>query len=1644
MAVEIPVVIDIEGAFKDAAKRVPAAVQPLRTSLEHLTEDLGVWREIMNESDIDSSDFREAAKNVQAISQAIEVANDKFIKFSTNEGSIKRMSAELASLNRRWEEMGAAQKFRSDGTLTDEAKQLYGEYKKITAELQKSGKSLAQMEAEEKKVISAAIERYNLIHKNQRKVAQTRQYENTILNTTVKTMRVLQEQERILSDRLSRTQIGTQKYADLAAKIKAVRQEMNMAKGSVNGVTGALRSQSIVLSNLTSMASMYFSLFGALRFAKQIRDVTGELEYQRVALGHLIQDEEYGARLFEKIKAAAVESPFRIKDLVTYTKQLAAYRVETTQLFDTTKRLADVSAGLGVDMNRLILAYGQVRAASVLRGQELRQFTEAGIPLVELLAEKFTELKGTMVSTADVFELISKRAVPFSMIQEIFQDLTDVGGAFYQMQETQAKTLQGRWEKLKDTFDIALQAIGDSKTFRFENDLLIGTLQILAKNLKVIPKLLAGATVAWGVYRVATMRARIEEARSARMKIQLTAQETAQIASKHRLTVMTNLHTKAVIAERAATNALSKSFWKLTAAMLANPVTAILAGVAALTTAFLTFREKTDKATESAEKLAEWTDTIERQGNVIGQNKRMDTLINRYDRLANKTQLTAKEQQSLSQTMRVLQGQFQDVTIEIGNANNPISVQVAELRKLNKRQKEAAISTLQLTKAQIEQRLSELALQEQEQTAEWLSASREKRRLEDKKKEEKLRGKERRALKKAIKNFDEYGEALNKTSGEINTLQNRLVSIDNILNPKTDTPTERRAEGLRQLRDAINDITSAYKKFVELREYESKSKALKDIATLFPSLGGWEPTYENMVSKLGEMLQRYEGNADATRIIEQALANIKFDRLKEAMDEALKKLTEQMKQSETARKFYESILGATGDENLAQNLTISVYGNVGRDFAERIQEELYRALKEIDPENVPADVMDRLMGDITILDIDDMTENLSKLPPKVRTIFEKAIEAVRKHNAELAKEFADMSAKYGDVTQKIKQATDKTNNQIERIEKARDKALLNPKLTAEEKANIESQAASIIAALRGDLELQLKKLSDDYIKFFAEINVMTAEQATTVRSDLRDAYLKAFHDGAITADELYKNLRTIDTQFKKLNEHSNLLTAYLEGGFEKANDKLLEYSSTITVLAAKLQKGENLDVGEQAFADRMLKRFGSSSEQTKGIQSYTQLIEAFKDKGGLQAAGQAFGQMGKGMASMAANGPGALAIVDAIFKAVHATISGIQQIIDQVNELRSEENKIGGWFKYLSDFDKYTFSGWEKLKSGDAIGATVDAISSWISIFNNVQRDLIDKYNDQIKEQSKLLEDLEYSYSRLGVAIEKAFGSDYIQAFNQQMQILEAEAEAYQKQADAERRKGKSADSDAIRQYERSAQEVRDRIADANSQLSEYFAGTDLTSAARDFAESWIEAYKEFGSTTDALSQKFEDMIQNMIVNSMAARVVQEQLKPIFDMIDTLASDDGQLSIMDAAMIANKTKETVGTLNTGLTNLMNALGGAGINLRQMGTGLTGIARDIQGASEESILGLAAGVNTQNYYMQHIDINVQAILAALTGTAQTGTPATGAVVSNPYQEQMLAYVGSLPQMQGDLAAIRTMLNNVIKVKGTPATHYVATQ
>lgn len=252
------------------------------------------------------------------------------------------------------------------------------------------------------------------------------------------------------------------KLSQINGAIAVHSSRLRAATGASHEMRKAHSGLMDISGQLTRKLALVFSVSQVQGYINKIVQVRKEFELQQKSLQVLLRDKNEANQLWNQTIQLAVQSPFRVKELVTYTKQLAAYRIETEKLHDTTKMLADVSAGLGVDMNRLILAFGQVRAAEFLRGTELRQFTEAGIPMLEELADHFTELEGRAVSAADVFARISKRMVAFEDVEQVFKKVTSEGGTFYRMQEEQSKTLYGMISNLHDSLDLMMNDIGQS------------------------------------------------------------------------------------------------------------------------------------------------------------------------------------------------------------------------------------------------------------------------------------------------------------------------------------------------------------------------------------------------------------------------------------------------------------------------------------------------------------------------------------------------------------------------------------------------------------------------------------------------------------------------------------------------------------------------------------------------------------------------------------------------------------------------------------------------------------------------------------------------------------------------------------------------------------------------------------------------------------------------------------------------------------------------------------------------------------------------------------------------------------------------------------------------------------------------------
>ena len=2022
MAVEIPVVVDIDGAFRVAAQRAKSAMKPLQEAIEQnpietkitignieTTNDelkkLNDWYKKLEEADwsrvgkkldltpqINSAimelqklerelneirelrameggqgDFsfaeeerriteqaRAAAASIAALEKAQASLNasmgkgsfQEYIKSltTTNEelvrlredhllweeetrragGSINALRNTLSGLVAEYNELSAAERKAEGGR----GSAIYAEYRKVSEELRVQARDLSN--------------RLELERRHAERIKETvrqRRYETAILNSNANSLHILSEKQRILNERLQRAKIGSKAYQELQAQLRKVSEELQKATGNVGAMTNAMGRQSVVMRNLASISSMYFSVFGLLRFARQLRDVTGELEYQQVALSHLIQDEKYGAALFEKIKEKAIESPFRIKDLVTYTKQLAAYRVEQEKLFDTTSRLADISAGLGVDMNRLILAYGQVRAASVLRGQELRQFTEAGIPLVELLAEKMGELNEKTYTTADVFRLISERAVPFSAIAEIFEDLTEKGGMFYEMQERQAETLKGRWEKLKDAFDIGLQAAGETKTFEVQNRLLLNTLTLLAKNVRIVPKLIEAMGAAWVTYSAAAAIAKMRNKEVAKSSIEVmtTEQLKAKGVKGTAISMLgarqaTKMLTRANTALAVSNGFLARSFAKLQLFLLTNPIGALATAVAGIVTFFAMWKNSSDKTTDS---LGELDKAIEQISKDTSAYKRADKLISRYEKLASNTKRTTSENNKLYNTMSALSEMFPELTEKIYDENASLEKNVELLRGRNEalmaESKKDAVEKLVVARGELSRidkdirEAEKKARAAQKEAREFLGENKYEDLLKSQQRRfdrlnEKAKEAERDLLKlqedrtneaKKIETLENYidpahakafetawqntiarmkdvkvdGETISLIGDEdirkYESLYDALKKIDKAYKDSTNSLKEMKAglssvseeykEQARQeiaaeqarvsgykaildtfgytssidkksnasdlaiLKEELKTVQDIYKKYQEFEKYLGKEGAKRQIEKIYGNVTAIDfldpASYKNRLEKIlkelrkiqnrytssavslskeafndiKETIKKNEGflskaykvpgepnysigygfydtlpdgrkvaegmtmtreeadklldlaidkrldyvnrqiekygnglvfnekqmnvlldlayqsgsgvarvlkaaNGDANKLVEElksaassalisedpdVVAGVKkrdmrraeafrlamaeqtedmdavseaissteklvqdvdWEELKRKMEAELKKLSDEIKRSETARNFYKNILDLTGDEDLATNLTLSVYGGVGEDFKDRLQRELYTALKSVPTELLSKELSDEFSGAITTMDTEYMWKNLDVLPDKVREVFRKALESNDKYNADIANGYAKLLLKYSEIEQQKVDISAKAANDIVTINEglaleldAINKSSLSKEEKAIAKQNAEDRAEEARDARTRDKDIQLSRLEDDYRLFFNSVRVISVKSAKDVAQKQKQMLTDQFVRGQISLSKYKRELKEVDEQLKKYTS-TDRIEDILSGEWSKAiSDYLSEMSDGLLSLSSVIKTSEGIwspTEDAQNFVDKVNRvlNFGNFAAIFNGEKKIDILKEvntaakkAYKsaiDSGKSQrianneannAAREALAKYSKELVAALDSLAGVYNVLVALLSALEKIGNSGSALFDSLEKhnLSVGDGYLGEFFDSMGDF----FGGILSLMKLDFAGAW----EKYTNLFADARY-----YNGIISEQSKIVEDLDYQYSRLENSIQKAFGSDYITNYNKQLEALYAKQAAYEKQAEAERAKDKAADQDKIKEYENNARAVGDQIMDMKSQLSEFFAGTDITSAAKDFASSWIEAYKEFGSTTDAMKEKFQDMIQEMIVNSLAAEVMQAQLKPIFDLIDTLSQDDNQLSASDIAKIAALANDVIPQANDALMNTMAMLNTAGYNIRQQPGQFTGIKRNIANATEESINGLTQAMNVNNFYMSHIptlSANVAQILAIMSGgTAEN--PVTGSTFQFN-NEIALQYMSALPSIDEKMADLLRTVKSVVSDKNS---------
>lgn len=320
-------------------------------------------------------------------------------------------------------------------------------------------------------------------------------------------------------------------------RFNALTQSQLSAVGSSNALTQSFKT-------MTSAAVAYFSMNTATGFVGDLIQIRGEYQKTEIAFKTMLGSQEQANELMKQSIDLAAKSPFNMREVAEGAKQLLAFDIPANEVIDTLRRMGDISAGVKKPLSQIQLVFGQVGAKGKLMGDDLRQFTEAGIPMVKELAEKFN------VTTGEIYQMVSAGKVGFNDVKEVLFNLTNEGGRFYNLMEEQSKSLAGQYANLEDAIEQMFNKMGKSSEGVLSSGL--SSVTFLVEHYSELLDVLGGIITMYGSYKAAVMLVSATE--SVRNKMLVSEIQHLSISEKMKLgrALVTQKQAQATLAEAQA------------------------------------------------------------------------------------------------------------------------------------------------------------------------------------------------------------------------------------------------------------------------------------------------------------------------------------------------------------------------------------------------------------------------------------------------------------------------------------------------------------------------------------------------------------------------------------------------------------------------------------------------------------------------------------------------------------------------------------------------------------------------------------------------------------------------------------------------------------------------------------------------------------------------------------------------------------------------------------------------------------------------------------------------------------------------------------------------------------------------------------
>lgn len=1233
-----------------------------------------------------------------------------------------------------------------------------------------------------------------------------------------------------------------------ASSQKALEQlriaRMQAAKASdthnaaMKRTNATMSSQSRIAGGLKNQIANVYSIYTLERFVRGLYTIGGEFQKQRIALTSIIGDSMKAETIFNRIKDLAVVSPFQFKELASYAKQLSAYSIPYEELYDTTKRLADISAGVGVDMGRIILAYGQVRSAAFLRGQELRQFTEAGIPLVDELAKRFTKLTGVVTSAGDVFDKISRKEVSFGMVKDVLWELTDEGGKFYNMQEALAESLAGKWSNLQDAWDVMMADIAESNS-----GVLSDSLEILTKLMKhweAVAAILGALVGAYGFYKAAVI------AVNAVHKATITINTITNIINMTRAMQGLTAVTKAQAVAQGILNAVSS----------VNPWMVLITTIGALAGLYFTLREKTKSA---AETIREFNVQVQEQNEKISEAKNkangyISTMFNTskavdarrmaYERLqeiypsifksmsyeqallkgqiellnmSNRAARTTARETARINLERAYQGLFEaergvkyaelfsvasDGHIMDTKMLKEAKAQLGIARSIVKEAKEDFLTILSATDdidkntksawfttaKEIAGDMNSLIPKDDEAYEEYAKRIKEERENADK-------------ILKGFKKGNPYSEDTIRNAQKVFDVSKKIMDTLGVLGKSTENTKDPIAEQWKARTDLIDKAVSSYEKWRKIEGDEAATQRVKGISE-FSSV--FEEKGVNLDLNNPSKAYKYiQGQLDRSKEKQEDLyisLGVKIDKAgidsaKQEVDNALKEIERYISESGKKWDLYKQLFDITGSRE--QSMSIAFGGEIG--FDSLIDELKAKLRKKTGAySDMPVDI---------VLGLDE--------------------KAIREKFGKSANEILSLQKEIND-----------------KIQEKNDFSLIDEQKTIMEFASIEKK----IEAVKGKYqELIDSATTQEGKEAYTQKMNKEIQELNDESIKLLPLWQKLFGD---TTNMGYNNLRRLVNEAKKFSESAIEQKDPITG---KSQFELTDNDNKKHILSLE----EYL---------RLLKQIEKTQNELNSQNPFQGVIDGFQK---LKAA-EGEEEKQDALKVIGSNANAAAQMIQGVTEAWANMFSafGNDDLADTLGLVGELTGELGSLV--------------EGLTSGNPVQMASSALSFIPNIIGSIAK-AHDKKLDKAIQRSQLeVKKLSNDYKNLQSVIERQLGAVTQSQSKEMIANLQKQQEEVQKQMEAEQDK-KDSDASKIEDYKQQYIELGEQIKYFYEDLASEQFGIDLKGWSDQISEALVNAFANGEDAAKAFDDTVADIMRNVIKEMISLNVIQPAMNKLKD-----------------------------------------------------------------------------------------------------------------------------------------------------------------